>query len=147
MTGFNIDFSRAHYPKFIKPKTTYIIPNIFNEQFMIGILLLVCGIISSSESFSGRRITLMMIVLSFLILLNMIWAAGTSIEDSDTKDIETMHPFDSTMFLLNTYFTGCVYYLLMIGAPVDTCRSFMLKENKRLYAMALCSLASFKMYF
>jgi hypothetical protein len=89
----------------------------------------------------------MMIVLSFLILLNMIWAAGTSIEDSDTKDIETMHPFDSTMFLLNTYFTGCVYYLLMIGAPVDTCRSFMLKENKRLYAMALCSLASFKMYF
>ena len=118
---------------------------------MIGILLLVCGIISSTYSFSGRRITLMMIVLSLLILLNMIWAAGTNIEDSGTPkeplNINTMHPFDSTMFLLNTYFTGCVYYLLMIGAPVDTCRSFMLKENKRLYAMALCTLASFKMYF
>jgi|LauGreDrversion4_2_1035121.scaffolds.fasta_scaffold1308944_2 hypothetical protein len=93
----------------------------------------------------------MMIVLSFLILLNMMWAAGTNTEDTENKydsvDINTMHPFDTTMFLLNTYFTGCVYYLLMIGAPVDTCRSFMLKENKRIYAMALCTLASFKMYF
>lgn len=81
----------------------------------------------------------------------MIWAAGTNTEDTESKgesiNINTMHPFDSTMFLLNTYFTGCVYYLLMIGAPVDTCRSFMLRENKRLYAMALCTLASFKMYF
>ena len=80
-----------------------------------------------------------------------MWAAGTNTEDTENKelsvDINTMHPFDTTMFLLNTYFTGCVYYLLMIGAPVDTCRSFMLKENKRIYAMALCTLASFKMYF
>jgi hypothetical protein len=80
-----------------------------------------------------------------------MWAAGTNTEDTENKeksvDINTMHTFDTTMFLLNTYFTGCVYYLLMIGAPVDTCRSFMLKENKRIYAMALCTLASFKMYF
>lgn len=80
-----------------------------------------------------------------------MWAAGTNTEDTENKepivDIKTMHPFDTTMFLLNTYFTGCVYYLLMIGAPVDICRSFMLKENKRIYAMALCTLASFKMYF
>ena len=93
----------------------------------------------------------MMIVLSFLIVLNMIWAAGTltkeTVNKADPENIDNMNFFDSTMFLLNTYFTGCVYYLLMIGAPVDTCRSFMLKENKRLYAMALCTLACFKMYF
>ena len=81
----------------------------------------------------------------------MVWAAGTNTEDTESKEkllnINTMSLFDSTMFLLNTYLTGCVYYLLMIGAPVDVCRSFMLKENKRLYAMALCTLASAKMYF
>ena len=81
----------------------------------------------------------------------MIWAAGTNTEITEKEggiiDVSNMSYFDSSMFLFNTYFTGCIYYMLMIGAPIDTCRSFMLKENKRLYAMALCSLACLKMYF
>lgn len=35
----------------------------------------------------------------------------------------------------------------MIGAPLDICRSFMLKENKRLYAMVICTIASLKCIF
>ncbi len=81
----------------------------------------------------------------------MIWAAGTNMDDVGNSDssaelrtILKMSFFDKTMFLFNTYFTECVYSMLMIGAPLDICRSFMLKENKRLYAMIICSIASFK---
>lgn len=48
MIGFNVDFFRANYPKIMRPKATYFLPNIFNDQFMIGILLLISGIISSN---------------------------------------------------------------------------------------------------
>ena len=32
-----------------------------------------------------------------------------------------------------------LYYILIISAPVDICRTYMLQHNKRIYAMMLCT--------
>ena len=49
------------------------------------------------------------------------------------------------MFFLIYNLTQTVYNLLVIIGPIEISRSFMLKENRRVYAMMICTLESFRL--
>ena len=51
------------------------------------------------------------------------------------------------MFHVNKALSFTVYYTVLIAAPLDISKQFMLKENKRIYAAILCLTGGMKYYF
>lgn len=35
-------------------------------------------------------------------------------------------------------FSWIIYYMIIVSGPIDICRMYMLKENKRIYALLIC---------
>ena len=54
-------------------------------------------------------------------------------------------PFDIIMFLGQLYITWVNHYLILYTGPVDICKTYMLRENKKILALMLGLMGCIKM--
>ena len=101
------------------------------------------GYITGTKFFNGRRITAMVICILFLTFWDIIWVSITDINvDVDPNQAAGKHflakdlkMFDMIMFQGENLFSWVIYYMIIISGPIDLCRMYMLRENKRIYAL------------
>lgn len=106
------------------------------------------GYISSTSYFQGRRVTLIVSCLFFTLVWNLIWLTFSDIpldhEQSIGNKVIT-DPFDIIMFLGQLYLSWVNHYLILYSGPVDICKTFMLRENKKILALMLGMMGGIKM--
>ena len=88
----------------------------------------------------------MLLCILFVTFWNIIWVSFTDIDiEDDYKNDEhknfradELYLFDQIMFQGEVIFSWIIYYMIIISGPIDICRMYMLRENKRIYALLIC---------
>lgn len=118
--------------------------NLLNFDILSGVLQIVIGIVV--VSCGGLRVTIIMSCTVFLIAINLIWIGFSEIYDNEqTYNYSVFDAFDKTMYFIEGSLSESVYYLCLISAGVDICKTYMLQENKRIYALLLCFIGGIKL--
>ena len=57
-----------------------------------------------------------------------------------------MNIYDKIMYVFLTHLTGSIYHLILFAGPIEICRSFMLKNNKKIFGITICYLESLRCF-
>ncbi len=139
---------------------------VFNFFFAGTLTTLIFGIISKTRLFVGRKTTLLTMFIVLSTVINLIWIAFTQVTkfcpdgtqenmpiidydpaSTNCLTIENISLFDYIMLQANLGLQFMSFHVFMVLGPVDICGRFMLRENKRMYALFLCTTGCFKLFF
>lgn len=95
----------------------------------------------------------MVLCILFITFWNVVWVSFTDIGDSplETNHIskyfeeKDLNLFDKIMFEGEGIFSWVIYYMIIVSGPIDICRAYMLRENKRIYALLICFTGGIKL--
>lgn len=65
--------------------------NICNTDLMTGIIMMIFGYFSSASSLQGRRISLIVAMIGFLIIWNVIWISFSDIYEIELENKRRIH--------------------------------------------------------
>ena len=110
------------------------------------------GYITGTKYFNGRRITAMVIFILFLTFWDIIWVSFTDIIDNPKNEAggksflaKNLSVFDMIMLQVENLCSWVIYYMVIVSGPIDLCRMYMLRENKRIYALLICFTGGIKL--
>lgn len=86
----------------------------------------------------------MVLCILFVTFWDIIWVSFTDIEPS-YFEAENLGLFDQVMFQGEMIFSWIIYYMVIVSGPIDICRMYMLRENKRIYALLICFTGGIKL--
>ena len=107
--------------------------------------------------FKLGRITLILVNIVFVTIINIIWISFSDIPEIEQKNYETYHrkvylardlkekPFDYIMYNTEGLITFIIYTMIIVAGPIDICKKYMLRENRRIYALLLCFITGIKL--
>jgi hypothetical protein len=49
------------------------------------------------------------------------------------------------LYILDFLINKTLYYIVIVACPLDICKMYMLKENKRIFALLLCFIGTIKL--
>jgi hypothetical protein len=58
---------------------------------------------------------------------------------------DDLNIFDKIMYKAEGLFTLVIYTMIIVAGPIDICKKYMLKENRRIYALLLCFITGVKL--
>ena len=94
--------------------------------------------------------TLLVITSGTLVALNLLWMCFSGIydlDDSEDYQYESLSYFDKTMIILEGTLAVTLYYFIIISGPIDICKMYMLKENKKIFGLLICFIGGIKLGF
>ena len=106
------------------------------------------GYIQSTDFFQGRRVCLIVICLGFTILWNVVWLVFSDIPMGKKTSEKTRYDpdlFDIIMFLGQLFITWVNHYLVLYSGPIDICKTFLLRENRKILGLMLGMMGGMKM--
>jgi hypothetical protein len=96
---------------------------VLNVDLLGGALLIILGYFSSFKLFSGRRITLIVGSIVFVIFWNILWIILSDIYLSESSHVHftenDLQIFDVVMYRGECALTFMVYQLILIAGPLD----------------------------
>ena len=146
-------FGYIYSPPAAKTTLSY---NIFNQYVDGGAVVLAIALLSQHRYFNGRKIMLIMCIIILITIWNFVWIIFSDIYELEnvnvknsknkpnTYTLEEMSYFDFIMFRGDCTLSFAAYYTIIVVGPLDICKLLMLKENKKIYALTLCFMGSFK---
>ena len=90
-------------------------------------------------------------------VLNIIWVSFSDIPEIEKLNYEQYQktiylkrdlkdkPLDNFMFNAEGLITFVIYTMIIVAGPIDICKKYMLRENKRIYALLLCFITGIKL--
>ena len=105
------------------------------------IFFVVC--LYSTSLFSGNKVAMIVLLMLIHLVQNIVWMCFSGIdrlqqEDGDGKyRIEQLNSFDKVMFHMNVGLAFTNFYLAYL-LPIDVSKQYMLRENRRTYALIIC---------
>lgn len=70
-----------------------------NVEFLSGILIMIFGYLSSASSLQGRRISIIVGMIGFLIIWNVLWISFSDIYEIETTNKQKIDKNNSVFYL------------------------------------------------
>ena len=118
--------------------------------------MMIFSILGNTNFFSGRRMSLLLISIIILTSWNVIWISFSDIVSIQKKNeteqgieksayyFNQLGAFDIIMFMVQDALCRAIYYTVIIVGPIDLSKSLVLKENKHIYALIMCTIGATK---
>ena len=119
--------------------------SILNIDLIGGICLVCIGLLSATDFFKGRRITLIAISIVINFTWNIIWLSLNNIESDSIYTELSMGIFDRIMYRIDCSLTSMVYQIIFTVGPIDICKAHMLRNNQNIYGILICLLGAIKL--
>eukprot|EP00356_Strombidium_inclinatum_P013022 CAMPEP_0170499574 /NCGR_PEP_ID=MMETSP0208-20121228/31829_1 /TAXON_ID=197538 /ORGANISM="Strombidium inclinatum, Strain S3" /LENGTH=261 /DNA_ID=CAMNT_0010777183 /DNA_START=922 /DNA_END=1707 /DNA_ORIENTATION=+ len=136
-------------------QTNLVLTSAYFVGLLGGVYQVLAGLIAITALFKGKRMTLIMLCMVFLLIVDFIWVICsniTAIEEAHQKThqktsatLSEMGTVDKVLFYLQGMTCEAVYYIIIISAPIDICNIFALKEGKRIFALLVCFIGGIKL--
>mmetsp|Transcript_8226 Transcript_8226/g.13767 ORF Transcript_8226/g.13767 Transcript_8226/m.13767 type:complete len:424 (-) Transcript_8226:38-1309(-) len=146
LTG-NFLISHGFHKVKMKGDKHNVVLNVLNVDFLGGLLQIIIGLISASRFMTGKRMILIVLSCLLLTIWNIIWLSFTQLYDEESQDstFASFGLFDKIMFYIESILAQALYYIIIISGPIDICKMYMLKENKRIFALLVCFIGGVKL--
>lgn len=99
-------------------------------------------------------------MIGFLIIWNVLWISFSDIYEIETENKNKINSdrsifylsqlmnkstFDFVMFMGEKLMSLAIYYNIIISGPIDISKMFMLRDNKRIFALLICFIGGIKL--
>ena len=100
--------------------------------------------------------TLLLFTIIILTTWNVIWISFSNIIDVENENknkqgveqtayyYSDLNPFDIIMFMVQDALCRAIYYTVIIVGPIDISKTQVLKENRHIYALIMCTIGAMK---